>query len=1147
MRPPGVIPDSVRLLQREVSAPQVSAWVAANAGSGKTHVLVQRVINLLLDGVEPEKILCITFTKAAAANMAKRVFDTLAEWTTLDDAGLDKAIRERSSLKPDAARRALARRLFARALDTPGGLKVHTIHAFCTQLLHQFPFEANVAARFNVLDDAEHTQLLEQLTLNVLLEGADAPDGTLGRALAAAMVAAADQTFRDVVREAIAKRGTIITAGDLEVALANLAKSLGVDPSDDAAKIEAEYFTRSLIAQAEWPVLAKTLAEGNKTDIEQARRFAGLKALPDAERVASYLQIFCTGEGTPRKSIVTKAITDASLVERLYAEQARICALLERRCAVACRDRSAALLTIAYEVLERYLKEKERRGLLDYDDLIDKALALLGNVDAAWVHYKLDLGIDHVLIDEAQDTSKKQWQIVQHLTDEFTAGAGARPYTRTIFPVGDEKQSIYSFQNAAPREFAEMRRYFERRHTSVGLDFVFRELKHSFRSGESILAAVDLVFKSTEMAASVSSDAGGFPPHLALPDALPGVVEIWEPEKPDERREIEGWDAPFDLVNETSPRVKLARGIARHVRGLIERGAAKSGDVLVLVRQRGPLFEAIIRALKHEGVAVAGADRLILTEHIAVMDLMALADALLLPQDDLALATVLRSPLFGFSDDELFTIAWKRDASLRSTLKQKAGENRKFADAAAGLDELTQDARRETPFAFYAKLLGAGGARRRFLGRLGVEANDALDEFLNLAFDYERRDTPSLQGFVAWLRDAQTEVKRDMEIARDEVRVMTVHGAKGLEAPIVILADTMTPPTGPKPPRLLELSGGAVIWAGRKEDDVPSVAAARDAAKSEAENEYRRLLYVAMTRAADRLIVCGADGRTKRPERCWYDLVRGPLEEFLVEEDDRGEKVLRFSKTATGAVAAPAPAAVPEKIARPKFPVWLRQPAPAEAPLAAPLSPSSAFDEEIFLIAPSAGSAADRQKALERGRLVHRLMQALPDVPADRRQDAAERYLASAATEFLATERAAMAQQVLAILDDENFAEIFAPGSRAEVPIVGRIARAGRGPIPVAGQVDRLAVTGDSVLIADYKTDRIVPDRLDETHPYVTQLALYRAVLARVFQGKPVRAALLFTDGPKLMELPATAMDAALTKLSPGAKKPAHDTRVTPR
>ena len=378
-----------------------------------------------------------------------------------------------------------------------------------------------------------------------------------------------------------------------------------------------------------------------------------------------------------------------------------------------------------------------------------------------------------------------------------------------------------------------------------------------------------------------------------------------------------------------------------------------------------------------------------------------------------------------------------------------------------------------------------------------------------------------------------------MEIARDEVRVMTVHGAKGLEAPIVILADTMTPPTGPKPPRLLELAGGAVIWAGRKEDDVPSVAAARDAARSEAENEYRRLLYVAMTRAADRLIICGADGRTKRPERCWYDLVRGPLEEFLVEEDDGGEKVLRFRKTPNGAVAATAPAAATGKNRARAFPTWLRQPAPAEAPRAAPLSPSSAFDDDISLIAPSAGSAADRQKALDRGRLVHRLMQALPDIPAERRQDAAERYLANAATDFVPAERAAMARQVLAILDDKNFAEIFAPGSRAEVPIVGLIRRNGADPIPVPGLVDRLAVAGDTVLIVDYKTDRLMPNRLDEVERYVTQLALYRAVLAGVFPGKTVRAALLFTIGPKLMEVPAAimdkALDAALTKRSPGA------------
>jgi len=1139
MRTPSSILPTVYKLQTEVSDPRASAWVAANAGSGKTHVLAQRVVNLLLDGVAPEKILCLTFTKAAAANMAKRVFDTLAAWTTLDDAALDQAIGERANLTPGPAQRALARRLFARALDTPGGLKVQTIHAFCTQVLHQFPFEANVAARFGVLDEAEQSQLLEQLTLAVLLDGASDPAGALGRALAAAMIAAADQTFRDLVRETIGQRDAITAwiagADGVEAAIAGLSPALGIDAADSRESIDAEFFDDSPIAPSEWPAIAAALEFGNKTDAEQARRFGALAALSGSERVDTYIEIFCTTtDFAPRKSIVTKAIKDAGLVARLGAEQGRVCALLERRRAVACRERSTALLTVAYEVLSRYRKEKERRGLLDYEDLIDKTLDLLRSVDAAWVHYKLDLGIDHLLIDEAQDTGRKQWEIVTRLAEEFTAGAGARGVRRTIFAVGDEKQSIYSFQNAAPKEFADMRRHFERRHKSSKLDFVYREFKHSFRSGENVLAAVDEVFKSAELAASVTSDRDGFPPHIALPDAPPGIVEIWEPEKPDERSPIEGWDAPFDTVSETSPRVKLAKRVARAVRRMVDGGDARCGDVLILVRQRGELFEAIIRALKNQNLEVAGADRLMLTEHIAVMDLMVLGDALLLPDDDLALATALRSPLFGFSDEDLFAIAWERRSSLRAVLRSKAAECDLFAEANARLDALAGAARCITPFMFYAQLLGAGGARRKFLARLGAEANDALDEFLSLALDYERRQTPSLQGFLAWLRDARAEVKRDMEIARDEVRVMTVHGAKGLEAPVVILADTMTPPAGPRPPRLLKLANGAVIWAGRKDDDVESVAAARAVALGEAEDEYRRLLYVAMTRAADRLIIAGADGIRARPKGCWYDLIRGALDPFLVEEDDNGDKVLRYRKDAAepllplrAVITASAPA-----VAAHAFPSWLRQPAPTQTPRPAPLSPSAAFDEEIGRLAQSGATAADRQHALARRRVVHRLLQSLPDIPAEHRAGAAERYLVKAGADFSAEQHADILRKVLAILDDRNFAALFAPGSHAEVPIVGRLTRSGADPILVSGQVDRLAIADGVVLIADYKSDRSVPAKLDEVEPYVAQLALYRGVLARLYPDKIVCAALVLTEGPLLLDVPAAAMDAALDKIA---------------
>jgi ATP-dependent helicase/nuclease subunit A len=1142
-RSPSIIPPDVLRVQGDVSDPGVSAWVAANAGSGKTHVLAQRVINLLLAGVAPEKILCLTFTKAAAANMAKRVFDTLGRWTTLDDEALDAAIGVRPGRMP-AARRTLARRLFARALETPGGLKVQTIHAFCTQLLHQFPFEANVAARFTVLDETAQMQLLEDLTLAALLEGASAPESALGRALGIAMTAGADQTFRDVVREAINSRDAFIDwrvrAGSVAVAVAELSRALGIAPEDSLESVEAAFFAGSLIAETEWPAIAAALARGNKTDAEQAQRFSALTGVTGANRVELYLEIFCTDEGNPRKAIVTRAIKDARLVERLNAEQARVCDILERRNAVICRDRSGALLAVVDAVLRCYAAEKERRGLLDYDDLIDKTLSLLNNVDAAWVHYKLDLGIDHLLIDEAQDTSDKQWDIVRRLVAEFTAGKGARDVTRTVFAVGDEKQSIFSFQDAAPKQFAAMHRHFKKVHDAAGLEFVFREFKHSFRSGASVLAAVDEVFKVQAMAASVTADSDGFPPHIALPDAPPSVVEIWEPEKPDERKEIEGWDAPFDTVSETSPRVKLARRIARTVRRLVDGGtpvgidrrAARYGDVLILVRQRGPLFEAIIRALKNERVEVAGADRLVLTEHIAVMDLIALADALLLPADDLALATVLRSPLFGFSDEDLFAIAADRGrSSLHGALRKKSSEREIFAQAAARLDALREAAQRQSPFAFFASVLGAGGGRQRFHARLGAEANDALDEFLNLALDYERRQIPSLQGFVAWLRAARAEVKRDMEIARDEVRVMTVHGAKGLEAPIVILADTMTQPSGPRPPRLLELPDGAVIWAGRKDDDVQAVAAARQAALAEAEDEYRRLLYVAMTRAADRLIVCGADGERQRPKGCWYDLVVEPLRPFLIEEADNGEKVWRFRREPQSIADQAAHAAAPVVEARPpEFPHWLRQPPSPQAQRAIVISPSAVFDEDDgHAFTHSAASPAERRKALARGRIVHRLMQSLPDIPQAGRKAAIEHYLKSAAGDFAPAEQAEMGQRVLTILNDLIFADLFTPGSRAEVPIVGRIVRAGAPAIGVAGQVDRLAVTRDSVLIADYKTDRSAPSRLAEVPDrYIRQLALYRAVLARVYPGKTIRAALIFTEGPAVIEVPASVLKASL-------------------
>jgi ATP-dependent helicase/nuclease subunit A len=1081
--------------------------------------------------------------------MANRIFDTLGRWIELDDAALDAAIHETGLNDIDPKRRAQARRLFASALETPGGLKVQTIHGFCTRLLQQFPFEANVAARFRVMEDTEQGRLLDDIRRAVLLEGAQQPDGPAGRALAAIIPTTSDATFQAALDETIGKRSEIAAwldhIGGPDAARVALSAALGIRAEDTLEEIEAAIVDGPHLPSAHWASVAEICLQSSSSDQAQGRRLANALAGTGAARIDAYLEVFFTGKDGLRKSFITAPLKKAKpdLAQRLDDEARRIQSLCERRRAVLTRDRTLALLSIALEVMNRYAAEKNRRGVLDYDDLIARTGEMLERVESAWVHYKLDLGIDHLLIDEAQDTSPRQWDIIRRFVAEFTAGAGARATVRrSIFAVGDDKQSIFSFQGAAPEAFAEMRQFFKMAHDDAGLPFRPILFKYSFRSAPVVLDAVDQVFKQPAAHAGLTIDPEPTV-HAAVRAAAPGLVELWPLVKPEEREPIDPWDAPFDTRSETSPRVKLARQIATAVKTWLDRGdmvgdgdkrhPVRAGDILILVRQRGALFEAVIRAVKAAGIAVAGADRLVLTEHIAVMDLLVLADALLLPADDLALATALKSPLFGLSEQELFELAHNRDGTLAAAV------HRQRADIAERLNALGRAARGLSPFGFYADLLGPGGGRKAFLSRLGPEANDAIDEFLSLALDYESRETPSLQGFVDWIRTASAEIKRDMEIARDEVRVMTVHGAKGLEAPVVVLADTTTPPGGPaqRQPRLLALPAShappgtpsGIVWMPSKTNDTTSTAAARNAAAIATENEYRRLLYVAMTRAADRLVVCGAVGKQAAPPGCWYRLVEQGLETsglLTIEAGDYGdEQVRRYRKTAPE--QAPPFAAKAKPQAPPAaLPEWLSTSigAPAHIPT---LRPSQLTAEA----GASHSSGIARRRALQRGTMTHRLLQSLPEIPPEHRTEATQRFVGRHGTDFNATERDGIVSRALAIVADPRFAALFAPGSRAEVPIVGQI-----GARTVSGIVDRLVVTPEAVLIADYKSDRRAPRSLVETkvrHPnYVGQLALYRAVLTRLYPDRAVRAALVWVDTPDAMEIPAETLDEALARLT---------------
>jgi ATP-dependent helicase/nuclease subunit A len=1157
---PRQIPDAVRATQARASDPAGSAFVSANAGSGKTHVLVQRVIRLLLARVPPEKILCITFTKAAAANMAERVFSTLGHWVTLDDAALDTAIVEAGIDRPDADLRMRARELFACALETPGGLKVQTIHALCTRLLQQFPFEANVPARFTVLDDRDQNEMMERANLKVLLDASRDPESAAGRALNIAMASAADVTFKDVVREACLSRDHFMAwtddAGSADAAAAQMSAALGVDPAERIEEVEREMIDGPNLPRSRWKEIATILDGGSKSDSDQAARLREALDLIGSAQVDEYLGVFLTDDRTPRKTVVTKKFGDNNpAIARLFDQEAgRIGSLIERRRAVTTRDRTQALLQIATSAAANYRREKQERGLLDYDDLIDKTLAMLDRVSSGWVHYKLDRGVDHVLIDEAQDTSPRQWDIVAHIISEFTSGEGAREgVTRTIFAVGDEKQSIFSFQGAAPREFADKRQHFQTKFRAAGLSFDPVSFTYSFRSGVSVLRGVESAFQTAEVYQSITSDRDGMPSHEALSDAGPSLIELWELQLPDKKEDMEGWRAPFDGISATSPEVRLARRIQAEIKSLVESGTMtgrsgdrrplRYGDTLVLVRRRGNAFDAVIQALKHANVPVAGADRLKLTEHIAIIDLMNLADALLLPQDDLALAVVLKSPLFGLTDDDLFKLARQRKGSLRQALDHHAATDGKLEAALVRLTACESRVLLETPFAFYAWLLGGDGGRARILKRLGHEANDALDEFLELALGYERKAPASLQGFMAWLRAADLEVKRDMEISRDEVRVMTVHGAKGLEAPVVFLVDTTSSPADTQRLKLIHLpqgnaaprAPGVVVWAGRKADDPAAVGAARTAMLAETEDEYRRLLYVAMTRAADRLIVGGCMPGNMNTVRkfSWYDLIvkglgNSGLHEQNIETSDGVVK--RYARPEDVTISAGA-ATAPATAAPTGLPLWLRTAAPAQSPVDDRLRPSDPAGREGHGIR-TGESVLERGRALQRGTLVHRLLQSLPDVAPGRRRDAALNYLAGNAGGWTDGECEALASGVLALIEDLRFAPVFAQGSRAEVSVAGRLDRPGRAPALVSGQLDRLVVTPDEVLIVDYKTNHAPPKLAAEAPAaYVRQLALYRAVLRKLYPQLPARAALLWTETPELMEISSPALDAQLAAI----------------
>jgi ATP-dependent helicase/nuclease subunit A len=1102
--------------QLAASDPAVSAFVAASAGSGKTKLLTDRLLRLLLAGTHPGKILCLTYTKAAAAEMAIRLNRRLGAWVVAPEVELAAQLLA-LDVPATQASVARARTIFGQVLDLPGGMKISTIHAFCQSLLRRFPLEAGLSPHFELSDDIAADLLLREAREAAL---ADPEQRQSITALAGQVdelgFAALVKTFAAEAPEFLAK---LQSDGPAKLAAAQAA-TLGVE--DDARSILA----RAVTWRAEQPVRAAWAAvaqNGPPTAVQRAQRQLAWLALPPVRRAQRWEDwvggLF--GENPYKMSYVMgpKLLAAQPWVgEALGREQVRIEAVNDACKCAELAALNASLLNILAPILARNGAEKELAARLSYGDLISKTSRLLVDPGAAWVLYKLDGGIDHLLLDEVQDTAPDQWAIAGAIAEEFFAGTGAREQQRTIFAVGDEKQSIFSFQGADLASFEENRAIFRDKVRAGGQKFLDGALSVSFRSTAPVLALVDAVF--AEGPARDGVCAGDEPlAHGVSRVGQAGRVSLWPLTEAVEPAPVPDWAVPDGYQSGESAKTVLAREIAGHIHATLAAGmwlasrkrAAMAGDFLILVRRRDALFGAITAALKAAKIPVAGLDRMVLAEQPAVSDLLALCDSLLLPQDDLAFGQFLTSPLGGLSDESFMALALGRRGTLVGALFARAEERDDWRQARDFYAALRGKTDFFTPHQLLSHALGPLGGRARLLARLGEEAAEPVDELLSEALNAVKRGPPSLQLFLAGLRAQSGSIKREADAGGGLVRIMTVHGAKGLQAPIVILPDTTQVP---KPNETLFWVDGVPLYCPRTAMRPALVAQAAEAARLQQMQEYNRLLYVALTRAEDELIVCGAKGAKAAPPGTWYESVQAGFTRL-------GGEVLECPQEAepdrVGRQAVTVPVDLPAWAGA--APDWRAAAPSVETTRPERLAPSrSAEGEQKRALAASplgaglAASRAARAAAMAKGRAVHALLQHLPG-RADA-EDAGWRYLAGLPE--LSDEAEEIMDAVLAVLRTPELEPLFGPGSRAEVPLAGVIAG-----VEIGGLVDRLAVTDSRVLIADYKTDRVPPlVAAGIPEGYLRQLAAYKIVLGAIYPVREVDCLLVWTASAAVMRVP---------------------------
>lgn len=1152
--------------QRTASNPSVSSWVNASAGSGKTKVLTDRILRLLLPcpdgqpGTPPEKILALTFTKAGANEMAMRLSKRLSVWAVEDERTLAKDMEDNLlGRAPTSDELLSARRLFAHVADTPGGLNIMTIHSFCQSVLGRFPIEAGLPPHFKPLEEEDAAELMAEARRRVLARARTETASPLANAVNFLGQALNEEQLTALFGAMNAERrqmqGVLAASFGVEGLFARLCELYSIRPDMTGETVMEDFLSDGRNETAIRTLCTDLAASKSKTDKEKSIDLQLYWDAPSDKRglfFGTYRRVFLTTKGEAAVNPVTKTFLQdhPEHTDIVFQEQTRLLELDSTRRAIGSAALTRDTFYLGSEIIAAYQTLKEEKGALDFDDLILRTLSLLKGETfsvkdrkdvAPWVMYKLDEGLDHILVDEAQDTNPEQWEIIQYLSEEFFSGLGAKDDTiRTMFVVGDEKQSIFSFQRAAPDKFVGMYDWFEKRIRGSGGAFTPVDINTSFRSVRTVLQAVDAVYAREETVRALTSR---YLDHIAHRQGQAGTVELWpllkstSAEDEDDSSDT-GWLLPVTIQESQSGSSKMAAQIGDRIKYWLETKQVleshdrpiEAGDIMILVRSRGAFVGQLVRALKTRGIPVSGVDRMILSEQLVVQDFCAAAAFALLPEDDLALACLLKSPFIGYSEQRLYDLAQPRTGTLWKSALQ-SGDRATIE----WLSHLIRDAGTLHPYEFFSRLIqepcpaDPHSGLRAIKRRLGEDALDPLDEFLNLALAYEDNHTAALQSFLRWHEDGKSEIKRQMEEGGNAVRIMTVHGSKGLQAPIVFLPDTVRNASAIRPEKILwpEKSGLPVPIINTAKDNSPDTAltAARKI-QEEQDREYRRLLYVAMTRAEERLYIGGYTGKRGAPANLayWYDDIRSAfethpevetIESGIIDEQGRDQPILRLQQVRT---------CHPDRTGKKnqtvsaehniKVPSYFFQQAPEEPFPPQPLVPSRPSDPEPAAASPL--SSVDTYR-FKRGTITHKLLQTLPDLPKDQRRIAAEKFVVRSGLGISAEIQKNIVEETIAILNDPVFAPIFGDRSMAEIPVTGFL----NGKTLVSGQIDRMLVTETEVLIVDFKTNRPPPQTPDAVHPvYRQQMNAYAQVIREIYPDRKIRCALLWTDGPRLMEIP---------------------------